>query len=91
MLGVLFYESADDVLESAPRHFPAHRARADEFHRSGELLWLGTFADPVADGSMAVFVSEDAARAFAESDPFVTGGVVRTWRVLGWDEVYRAG
>ena len=90
MLGVLFYESADDVVETAPVHFAAHSAYADAHHEAGDLLWLGTFADPVADGSMAVFVSPDAAEAFATDDPFVLNGVVKSWRVLAWNEVYAA-
>ena len=52
---VLFYESADDVLSKAPPHFPAHRARLDEFHARGDLLMVGTFGDPQAEGSMSVF------------------------------------
>lgn len=32
---VLFYEAADDVLERAPAHFAAHRARYEGFHARG--------------------------------------------------------
>jgi uncharacterized protein YciI len=84
---VLFYESADDVASNAPAHFPAHRARVDEFHARGDLLLVGTFADPQKDGSMSVFASREAAEEFAREDPFVLNGVVRDWRVLDWNEV----
>jgi len=83
---VLSYESADDVRAKAPAHFPAHKARYQEFHARGELLMLGTFEDPQRDGSMAVFTTRQAAEEFAEGDPFVLNGVVRAWRVRGWNE-----
>jgi len=83
---VLFYESADNVRATAPAHFPAHKARYQEFHARGELLMLGTFEDPQRDGSMAVFTTRQAAEEFAEGDPFVLNGVVRAWRVRGWNE-----
>ena len=42
---VLFYESADDVAETAPLHFAAHRARWHEFLERGTLLLIGPFTD----------------------------------------------
>jgi uncharacterized protein YciI len=84
---VLFYESADDVLSKAPLHFEAHRARLDEFHARGELLMVGTFANPQEEGSMSIFTTRAAAEEFAEGDPFVLNGVVRSWQIREWDEV----
>jgi uncharacterized protein len=87
---VVFYESADDVLETAPLHFAAHSARLDDFHARGELLMVGTFADPQADGSMSIFRTRAAAEEFVRDDPFVRNGVVRSWRILEWNEVLAA-
>ena len=84
---VLLYQPSDDVLEKAPLHFPAHSARLQEFHGEGTLLMVGTFADPVNDGSMAIFTSREAAEAFVAEDPFVVNGVVASWRLLEWNEV----
>ena len=84
---VLFYESADDVAANAPPHFPAHKQRLDEFHQRGDLLMVGTFDDPQTQGSMSVFRSREAAEEFAEDDPFVLNGVVRSWEIRDWDEV----
>jgi uncharacterized protein YciI len=86
---VLFYESGDDVASNAPPHFPAHKARLDEFHARGDLLLVGTFADAQKDGSMSVFRTREAAEEFATGDPFVLNGVVRSWRVLDWNEILR--
>ena len=83
---VLFYESADDVASNAPAHFPAHKARLDEFHARGDLLLVGTFADPQKDGSMSVFRTREAAEEFAREDPFVLNGVVRRWELREWKE-----
>ena len=83
---VLFYESADDVMSKAPAVYPDHLARLKEFKARGELLMVGTFADPQADGSMAIFDSRDAAESFAGGDPFVLQGVVRSWTVKEWFE-----
>ena len=84
---VLLYESADDVLSKAPPHFPAHRARLEEFHARGDLLLVGTFGDPQNEGSMAVFASREAAEEFARDDPFILNGVVRAWQIREWHEV----
>lgn len=80
---VLMYESSDRVLELAPLYFADHQARNDAFRARGVLLETGPFADPQA-GAMAIFTSEEAATEFATGDPFVTEGVVRSWRVVGW-------
>jgi uncharacterized protein len=84
---VLFYESADDVLSKAPAHFPAHKARLDDFHARGDLLMVGTFGDPQEEGSMAIFTTREAAEEFVKEDPFVLNGVVRDWQIREWDEV----
>ncbi len=83
---VLFYESADDVMSKAPAVYPAHLARLQDFKARGELLMVGTFADPQADGSMAIFNSRQGAEDFATEDPFVLQGVVRSWTVKEWLE-----
>jgi uncharacterized protein YciI len=84
---VLLYESADDVLAKATPVMEAHGARLDEFKQRGELLLVGTFADPQRDGSMSVWRSREAALEFIGGDPFVAEGVVRGWRLLEWNEV----
>jgi uncharacterized protein YciI len=85
---VVLYASAPDVLSRAPAHFPAHKARLDEFHARGELLLVGTFGDPQAQGSMAIFTTREAAEAFVADDPFVLNGVVRAWEIREWNEIY---
>ena len=88
---VLFYESSDRVMELAPLHFPAHSARLEEFRASGELLMVGTFADPIADGSMSVFATQEAAQRFVDGDPVRLNGVVAKWHIKQWNEIYMQG
>ena len=71
----MFYESAADVMSKAPPVYPRHLARLKEFRDRGDLLMVGTFGDPQAEGSMAVFGSREAAEEFVRDDPFVT----RAW------------
>jgi uncharacterized protein YciI len=83
---VLLYESADDLAAKAPAHFADHVARYQPYVERGELLMIGTFGNPQDEGSMAVFSTRQAAEEFAAGDPFVLHGVVRSWRVLQWNE-----
>jgi uncharacterized protein len=85
---VLFYDSADDVGSKAPMHFPAHKARLDDFHALGTLLMVGTFGNPQDEGSMAIFTTREAAEEFVREDPFVLNGVVRAWHIREWNEIF---
>jgi uncharacterized protein len=67
--------------------FPAHRTWFESFHERGLLLMIGTFEDAGTDGAMGIFTSREAAEEFVGADPFVRGGVVPTWSILGWNEV----
>jgi hypothetical protein len=85
---VVFYESADDVAVKAPPHFPAHLERLHQFHGRGELLSVGTFANPQDEGSMAVFRTREAAEEFVAGDPFVLNGVVRSHVIREWNDMF---
>jgi uncharacterized protein YciI len=91
MKAVVLYESAEDVMTKAPLHYAAHSARIQEFHARGEVLMIGTFADPQTEGSMAIFTTRAAAQAFVDDDPFVLNGVVRSWQIREWNEILEAG
>lgn len=84
---VVFYHSGPDVATNAPPHYPAHRARVDEFAARGDLLLVGTFADPQEHGSMSVFRTREAAQAFVDGDPFIHEGVVASYEIREWNEV----
>jgi uncharacterized protein YciI len=83
---VVFYESADNVAEKAPKYFAEHVAQYQPYIDRGELLMIGTFADPQQDGSMGIFTTREAAEQFVENDPFMLNGVVKNYRILDWNE-----
>jgi uncharacterized protein YciI len=83
---VLFYESAEDVLEKAPLHQTEHGRHMREVQARCELLMTGPFGNPVEEGAMSIFTSRAAAEDCAMGDPFVLNGVVARWYVRDWDE-----
>jgi uncharacterized glyoxalase superfamily protein PhnB/uncharacterized protein YciI len=85
-LAVSFYdELGPGGIARALEVYARHVAYLEQFNKDGDVLMIGTFADPAADGSMAVFRSREAAERFIAGDPFVTEGVVVGWRVLDWN------
>jgi uncharacterized protein len=85
---VLFYESADDVLETTVQSMPEHPTRGRMFHDRGDLLLYGPFSKQVEEGAMSVFTTREAAERFAAGDPFVVTGLVRRWYVREWLEAF---
>jgi len=85
---LLTYEFVPDYLEHRPRHRLEHLRLAWEAHRRGELVLAGALADPV-DSAVLFFQGENdrAARAFAETDPYVKAGLVKRWSVRPWTTV----
>ncbi len=88
MYYILFYDYVDDVLERRAPFREEHLGLAREAHRRGELLFGGALADPV-DQAVLVFKVEDPSKieAFVEVDPYVTGGIVKQWRIRPWNVV----
>ena len=61
---------------------------AKEAHERGELLLAGAFVEP-ADRALLVWASEDedVVRRFAEADPYVRNGLVKSWSIRKWNVV----
>lgn len=85
---LLFYDVVGDYVDRRQPLRAAHLAHARPFVERGELILGGAFADPV-DGAALLFRGEtpDAARTFAEADPYVQHGLVTRWRVRPWTTV----
>ena len=84
---VAFYDVAPAALPRIKEHFPAHRARLDEFHQRGVLLMAGPLGNP-PEGAMAVFTTREAAEEFIKGDPFVVHGLVSKWRLVEWNVAF---
>ena len=83
---LMFYETNADGLPLVRQHFPAHRARLDEFKKRGVLLMAGPYGNPPV-GALGVFTSRESAEEFVKEDPFVLHGVVARYYFHDWNEV----
>jgi uncharacterized protein YciI len=88
MYFILLYEVVDDFINRRAPLRSEHLKLLEEAHRRGELVMAGAFSEPV-DGAALVFRGADSSVAtrFAETDPYVTNGLVTDWRVRGWNVV----
>lgn len=85
---ILFYDVVGDYVERRTLFREQHLALARQAHERGELVLAGALAEP-ADGAILVFRGEstEPAVAFAKADPYVTNGLVTSWRVRKWTTV----
>jgi uncharacterized protein len=88
---LLFYEAGDDYVSKRAPFREEHLQKAREANQRGELILGGAFANP-ADGAVLLFAgdSREVAERFAETDPYVTNGVVKRWHVREWNTVVGA-
>ena len=84
----LFYHVVDGFVERRLTFREEHLALARKAANRGELVLAGALGEP-ADTALIVFRgdSSDAARAFAEKDPYVRNGLVQRWEVRPWNVV----
>jgi len=85
---LLIYDAAADYLERRPAFRDEHLRLAWQAQARGELVLAGALADPV-DGAVLLFTGDSpaVAEAFAAADPYVSHGLVRSWRVRAWTTV----
>ncbi len=85
---LLIYDLAPDYLERRGEFRNAHLQLAWDAQQRGEIVIAGALADP-ADTAVLLFTgdSPDAAERFARADPYVTNGLVKSWRVRQWTTV----
>ncbi|WP_345814102.1 YciI-like protein [Paraburkholderia sp. PREW-6R] len=89
---LLVYELAPDYLERRDAYRDAHLKLAWEASDGGALLLGGALAAP-ADSAMLLFEGDSPAVAetFARADPYVSNGLVASWRVREWTTVVGDG
>lgn len=88
-LVLLLYSVVEDYVERRTAYRPEHLAHVGAARDRGEVLLAGAYGEPVA-GAALVFTNEDAARRFAETDPYVINGLVTAWQVHRWHNVIDA-
>jgi uncharacterized protein len=89
---LLFYDVVDDYVTRRAEFRAAHIGHARAAVARGELVLAGALAHP-PDGAVLLFKgsSPAAAEAFAQSDPYVLNGLVRSWRIREWTTVVGPG
>ncbi len=84
------FASFQAAAEQAPDLIAAHIARSKELHASGTLLMSGAFLDhsdaPLT--TMAILSSREEAEAYITGDPFVQQGMVRSWSIREWANMF---
>lgn len=98
MLYVIYAEDIADSLEKRLSVRPAHLARLQLLHDEGRLLTAGPLPavdsnNPGAAGFtgstvIAEFESLEAAKAWAEADPYVAAGVYQKVAVTPYKKVF---
>ena len=82
---VIIGRDSERGLELRKLHRPAHLERIAEMEDAGRMRFAGALLDENGDphGSIICFDADDrdAARAFAEGDPYVTGGVFESYEL----------
>jgi uncharacterized protein YciI len=87
MKAVVFYQTADVPMEKIMEVYPRHKQLVDEFSKEGKIIAIGTFANPIDDGSMGVFKDKASAEEFVNQDPFVKEGIVAKTLIKEWNEI----
>ena len=85
---LLFYDAVENYEELRKPFRNAHLQHARAAVARGELILGGALANPT-DGAVLLFrdISTASAERFAKSDPYVTNGIVKAWRVREWTTV----
>lgn len=85
---LLIYELSADYLSRRGEFREEHLRLAWQAQENAELLLGGALSDP-ADKAMLLFQGDSPASAerFAQSDPYVTNGLVLSWSVRTWNTV----
>lgn len=89
---LLLYDVVDDYVDRRGPFRAEHLSLVQKAHDRGELVMAGALADP-PDGAVLVFrgSSPQPAESFAQADPYVRNGLVKTWRVRKWTTVVGDG
>jgi hypothetical protein len=88
MKAVLIYGIAPNTtMESLVAAFPRHKALIDEFSARGDVLGIGSFSDRT--GALAIFKTRDAAESFVKADPLVLEGLVGSYELKEWADIFQ--
>lgn len=82
---VLFYRYVDDILERRVPHREAHLQRLEALRAADRLIVAGAFGDPPAGAVIGMRgLTREEVEAWADTDPYVTAGLVLERSVEPW-------
>jgi uncharacterized protein len=88
MKAVVIGEPSGATMETIMAVYPRHKAIADKFIQSGDVIGMGPFA---GGGNMAIFKTREAAERFVKEDPFILEGLVKSFVIRDWKDELIAG
>jgi hypothetical protein len=85
---MLQYEYVEDMLDRRGPHRQAHLERVKAEREAGRVVMAGALGDPPSGGAL-VFrnVDPEQVERFAAEDPYMTAGLITSWRVRRWNLV----
>ena len=83
MKAVFIGEGAGASREAVMAVYPRHLTVVQAFKARGEIIGIGPFAD---GGNMGIFRTRAAAEAFAQQDPFILEGLIRSFVIRDWND-----
>jgi uncharacterized protein YciI len=87
-LHLLFYDYVPDILERRGPHREGHLALLRRWKDEGRVVMAGATGDPPSGGAIVLRIGDPAeVEALVEEDPYVTAGLVASWRVEPWNVV----
>ncbi len=82
---LLLYDYVDDMADRRGPYREAHLARIVAERDEGRVVMAGALGDPPHRAAIAFRgVDSDYVEDFARADPYVTAGLVPSWRVERW-------
>ena len=83
----LMYDVVDDFANKRMPFRPAHFKEVRESNDRGELIMAGALGEPA--GALLIFraSAKSTAELFANNDPYVKEGLVKSWKVRPWTVV----
>ena len=85
---LMSYQLSDDYLARREQYRAVHLRLAWEAQARGEIILAGALPDPF-DTALLLFQgdSPDVAERFAQSDPYVSNGLVTAYTIRQWNTV----
>ena len=86
----LKYTSFEEAKNAAPDEITSHIRRSKDLHQVGTLLMSGAFLDKTGDHlkTMAILTSKEAAEEYIKGDPFYLNGMMESWEVRQWANMF---